>query len=109
MPFIYYYNNNEPIKISDNTKKIANTSFLDNGSLSEYDSIILFFNIIPKDKKINIIDIGANAGLYSLYAKYLPNAHFYSFEPFDINYNLLMGNDKLISQFYNNPFVCFVS
>jgi FkbM family methyltransferase len=92
MPFIYYYNNNEPIKISDNTKKIANTSFLDNGSLSEYDSIILFFNIIPKDKKINIIDIGANAGLYSLYAKYSPNAHFYSFEPFDINYNLLIEN-----------------
>ena len=92
MSFTYYYNSNQPIKISDNTKKIANTSFLDNGSLWEYNSIIYFFNLIPKDKPVNIIDIGANVGLYSLYAKYLSNAHFYSFEPFDINYNLLNEN-----------------
>jgi len=63
--------------------------------MDHYGNIIqlyFFFDLIPKDKSVNIVDIGANVGLYSLYAKYLPNAHFYSFEPFDINYNLLNEN-----------------
>ena len=33
-------------------------------------------NLIDKNKKVNIVDIGANVGLYSLYAKYLPNLQF---------------------------------
>jgi len=92
MPFTYYYKKDEPIEITDNTKKYPNTSFLDNGQLWEHPSIIIFFDLISKDKLVNIVDIGANVGLYSLYAKYLPNAHFYSFEPFDNNYNLLNEN-----------------
>jgi FkbM family methyltransferase len=100
MPYTYYYNSNQPIQITDNTKKIANTCFLDNGLLWEYQSIIFFFDLIKKDTKVNIIDIGANVGLYSLYAKYLPNAHFYSFEPFNITYNLL--NENILLNDINN-------
>jgi len=100
MSLTYYYNSNQPIKITENTKKLMNAAFLNNGLLWEYESIIIFFDLIPKNKKVNIIDIGANVGLYSLYAKYLPNAHFYSFEPYDINYNLL--NENILLNNINN-------
>ena len=58
-------------------------------------SINVFFNLVDKTRKVNIIDIGASVGLYSLYAKYLPNSHFYSYEPFEFNYMLLNENIKL--------------
>tara|TARA_B100000787_G_C16147665_1_gene275026 strand:- start:439 stop:681 length:243 start_codon:yes stop_codon:yes gene_type:complete len=53
-----------------------------------------FFNCI-NNEQYNIIDIGAQSGLYSLFAKYLPNSTFYSFEPFEETYNCLNENLKL--------------
>jgi hypothetical protein len=42
----------------------------------EEDSINYFYDNIPLDKPVNILDIGAQTGLYTLYAKYLPKASF---------------------------------
>jgi FkbM family methyltransferase len=50
-----------------------------------------------KNKNAVIVDIGAQSGLYSLYAKYLPECKFYSFEPFQETYKLLLENLQLNS------------
>jgi FkbM family methyltransferase len=60
--------------------------------MAEEDILRMFYSYVPTDKQINIIDCGAQSGLYSLYAKYLPNATFYSFEPFITTFQLLNDN-----------------
>lgn len=96
MSYKYYYfnNSNYPIFITSKTKKITPYTFLPNGQLWENKSIKQFFSSID-DKPYNIIDIGAQSGLYSLFAKYLPNSTFYSFEPFVDTFNCLNDNLKL--------------
>ena len=42
-----------------------------------------------------IIDIGAQVGLYTLYAKKLKTSKFYAFEPYDIELNILKSNIEL--------------
>jgi len=96
MSYKYYYfnNSNYPILITSKTKNITPYTFLPNGQLWENKSIKQFFSSID-DKPYNIIDIGAQSGLYSLFAKYLPNSTFYSFEPFVDTFNCLNDNLKL--------------
>jgi len=98
----YFRDPNYPIWISYETCKITPYTFLNDNTMWEEESIQHFFDIIPKDKAVNIIDIGAQSGLYSLYAKYLQNATFYSFEPFKTTFDLLNENIKLnnISNIY---------
>jgi len=93
----YYYNNNNnfPIYISNETKKLTPSTFLDNGTLWENNSIDYFFSKINQNIEYNIIDIGAQSGLYSLFAKYLPKSTFYSFEPYIPTFQLLNDNLKL--------------
>ncbi len=44
----------------------------------------------------NIVDLGANAGVFSIYTALLrPNAKIYSYEPENHNFSLLLGNIKL--------------
>ena len=93
--YSYYYSNNLPIYITSETKKITPSTFLDNGNLWEADSINYFYSQISPDKCYNIVDIGAQSGLYSLYAKYLPKSQFFSFEPFRTTFNLLNDNLQL--------------
>lgn len=88
----YFKDINYPISISDETCKLTPYTFLDNNTMWEEDSIKYFFDMIPKNKAVNIIDIGAQSGLYSLYAKYLPIATFFSFEPFKKTFDLLNEN-----------------
>lgn len=61
---------------------------------------------INNKEEINIIDIGAAIGEYSLYAanKY-PNSKIYSFEPFPESFDLLKENIKLNN--YNNQIFPF--
>jgi len=59
-----------------------------------------FFNAIPNDTECNIIDIGAQVGLYSLFAKFLPKSTFYSFEPFPATFKELNNNINL-NNIYN--------
>lgn len=90
----YYYDNNKPIDVTKETLEITPHTFLPNGTLWEVKSLAQFFNCI-ENKNYNIIDIGAQSGLYTLYAKYLPNTTFYSFEPFYNTYKILNDNIKL--------------
>jgi FkbM family methyltransferase len=93
--FNYFNNEDYPIYISENTIKLTPHTFLNNGTMWEADSIKYFYENINKDKNINFVDIGAQSGLYTLLAKYLPNSTFYSFEPFTPTYDLLCDNIKL--------------
>ena len=92
----YYFNDPEyPILISSETSHRAPHTFLSNGHMWENLSLQQFFGGIDKTTNYNIVDIGAQVGLYTLFAKYLPESTFYSFEPFSITYNLLNENVKL--------------
>jgi FkbM family methyltransferase len=93
--YMFEYNENEKILVTRKTVDYGNNSFKRNTEIWEKYSLNYFFNLIDKNKKVNIIDIGANVGLYSLYAKHLPNSHFYSYEPFKFTYDLLNDNIKL--------------
>ena len=95
--FTYYYFNdtNYPVNVTLDTLKLTPYTFQLNGTLWENDSIRQFYNQINKDKKYNIVDIGAQSGLYSLYAKFLPNSTFYAFEPFPDTFKLLNDNIAL--------------
>lgn len=72
--------------------EISEHIFQQDGLMAENKSLYQFFNGIDKYKKVNIVDIGAQSGLYSLYAKYLPLATFYAFEPFPTSFKLLQDN-----------------
>ena len=95
--FEYYYLNNKDYKfyITDEIKKITEHTFLDNSILWENKEIEYFYKNVDRNNNINILDIGAQSGLYTLFAKFLPNATFYSFEPFKLTYDLLCDNIKL--------------
>ncbi len=93
--YMYDYTDNEKILVTSKTVDYGNSSFTKNAVIWEKDSLNYFYNLIDKNKKVNIVDIGANVGLYSLYAKYLPNSQFYSFEPFKFTYDLLNDNINL--------------
>jgi len=95
MPYEYNYNDIECISVTNTTVDYGNSSFSKNGEIREKKSLNYFYSLINKNYKVNIVDIGANVGLYSLYAKYLPNSQFYSFEPFKFTYDLLNDNIKI--------------
>lgn len=90
-----YYKNNEVIKLTTETLNLRYSPFYKDGTIWEHDSLIHFFNKIPKNKNKNVVDIGAQIGLYTLYAKFLPNTTFYSFEPFEKSFRILNENIKL--------------
>jgi len=94
---VYYYFNNKnyPISVTNKTTQIAKYTFQADGTMWELPSITQFFNNISNSESYNIIDIGAQVGLYSLYAKFLPKSTFYSFEPFPETFNELNENIKL--------------
>jgi FkbM family methyltransferase len=93
----YYYRNSKDyaFHITDETQKTCPFTFYTNKTIWENHSINYFFDAVPTDKQVTIVDIGAQVGLYSLYAKFLPRSTFYAFEPFPCTYNLLEDNLKL--------------
>ena len=92
----YYFNDLKyKIIVSDETLQLTPYTFMQNNQLWENDSINYFYSNILTNEKYNIIDVGAQSGLYSLYAKYLPLSTFYSFEPFTPTFNLLNQNIEL--------------
>ena len=99
----YYYNHksvNFPIHVTEETLKVTPHTFHRNATMWEESSINYFYDNVPSDKEINILDIGAQSGLYTLYAKYLPNSRFYAFEPFPETFKLL--NDNIALNNINN-------
>ena len=102
--YLYFNNNKFPIHVTDNTIKITPATFHPNGNLWEQKSIYNFYKNIQPTDNYNIIDIGAQTGLYTLYAKYLPNSTFYSFEPFfetfqELNNNINLNNITNVKTF----------
>lgn len=94
--YICEYNKNEKILVTSKTVDYGGScSFKKNNEIWEKKSLNYFYNLIDKNNKVNIVDIGASVGLYSLYAKYLPNSQFYSYEPYKFTYDLLNDNIKL--------------
>lgn len=94
----FYYNHRNskyPIHVTDETLIVSPTSFMKNGQLWEEESVNYFYDNIPTDKSVTIVDIGAQCGLYTLYAKYLPKSQFYAFEPFPRSYKVLRDNITL--------------
>jgi FkbM family methyltransferase len=89
---IYHYDNNKPIIVSDNTLKLTPHTWLTNGEIWEFDSLTYFYNLIDDSGNYNILDIGCQTGLYSLYAKYRPNCKFYAFDPFEKSIKCLQEN-----------------
>ena len=65
---------------------------------SERNEIIALKNLIKRNygDKFTMIDVGANAGWYSInFAKAFPNSRIYSFEPIPNTYSLLLLNIDL--------------
>lgn len=94
----YYYNHRNPkcpIHVTAETLVVTPHTFKKKGPTWEEASVNYFYDNVPIDKAVNIVDIGAQSGLYSLYAKYLPKSQFYSFEPFPASYKLLNDNIAL--------------
>jgi len=92
--FNYFNNSHYPIYVTKKTVEITPYTFQRNGQMWENLSLKQFYSCID-NKSYNIVDIGSQSGLYSLFAKYLSNSIFYSFEPFLDTYNLLNDNIKL--------------
>lgn len=94
----YYFNDKDyPIEVTEETLKVTPYTFQPNGELWEQDSLEQFFKNIDQKKEYTIVDIGAQSGLYSLFAKYLPLSKIYAFEPFPATFELLNKNLKLNS------------
>jgi hypothetical protein len=80
---IYSYFNDPSlsIKVTDETTKLTPHTFLPNNKMWEEDSIKYFYEMLlemnPSTSK-TIVDIGAQSGLYTLFAKFLPNCKFHS-------------------------------
>ena len=93
--YLYFNNKNYPIKVTSETCELTKYTFMNDGSIWESNSMEYFFSLIDKKKSYNVVDIGAQSGSYTLYAKYLPMSTFYSFEPFPSSFRLLNDNIKL--------------
>lgn len=93
--YCYFNNENYRFKVSDKTLELTPYTFQVNNQLWENESIEEFYKNISPNEKFNIVDIGAQSGLYTLFAKFLPNSTFYSFEPFPPTFALLNENIEL--------------
>lgn len=88
----FNYPFSKEIYVNKKTIDYTPYTFQINGKIWEYESVEYFFSLINENSNSNIIDIGAQTGLYSLYAKYLPKCNFYAFEPFPISCEILKEN-----------------
>ena len=97
MSKIYKYPFGKTILVTNYTTELTPHTFLNDGEIWEKSSVEFFFRQVRNDENPNpnIIDVGAQSGLFSLFAKYLPNSKFHSFEPYKPSYNQLNKNIKL--------------
>ncbi len=98
--FYYFQDGDFPINVTEETVAVTPYTFQSNCEMWETKSLKQFFSQVPTDKFVNIVDIGAQSGLYSLFAKYLPRATFFAFEPFPQTFKLL--NDNIALNNLNN-------
>lgn len=94
---IYKYRGDKCIHVTESTPVLTPKTFRPSGTMVEQDSLNKFYDRIPVDDNVTIIDIGAQTGLYTLYSKFLPRAQFHSFEPFRQSFDILNENIELNS------------
>lgn len=105
----FLYPNGNQVKVSRETVEKTATTFHPTKGIWEPESIHYFYSLVEmKHQNSNavIVDIGAQSGLYSLYAGFLPECKFYAFEPFEDTYTMLLDNLQLNS-IYNVKAFCF--
>ena len=108
--FYYFQSKHHAIILSEETLNLTPYTFgRANKTMHESDSIYQFYKDISTDKSLTIVDIGAQSGLYTLYAKFLPLSTFYAFEPFEPTYTLLLDNLKLNNITNVNPHLLGIS
>src|SRR3989304_8984430 len=90
-----YFTNDKPILITNKTQKLTPYSWKGNNKMYDIEIIKFFYDECLKIEKPFIIDIGAQTGLFTLLAKYLPGSKFYAYEPFTDCYLCLNDNIKL--------------
>ena len=73
----YKYPFNKSILVTEETTKLTPDTFSSTG-IWEYNQIMYFYERVfaTKKDKIVIVDIGAQTGLYTLFAKFVDNATF---------------------------------
>jgi FkbM family methyltransferase len=84
-----------PVLITENTLQNTPITFSREGHYFEPESIEYFYSLVKNkygDNPCTIVDIGAQSGLYTLFAKYMPACSFYSFEPNIYTFELLQEN-----------------
>jgi FkbM family methyltransferase len=86
----YNYGESKTVYVTDDTVNLTPSTFHTTGLLWEPKSIAYFYNLVRDNS--NILDIGAQSGLYTLYAKFLPTCKFFSYEPNVETYKLLKEN-----------------
>ena len=96
----FRYPHNLKIAVTDETLALTPYTFSAEHGISERESVEYFFSFVEYaqknlSRKCLILDIGAQTGLYSLYAKYLENSYIIAFEPFPANFKCLEENLKL--------------
>jgi FkbM family methyltransferase len=90
--------NQYPIEVSNDTLIKTPITFNPDGTYFEPESVTYFYDLVKSKcgtNPCNIVDIGAQSGLYTLYAKYMQNCSFYSYEPNFFTFELLKENCKL--------------
>lgn len=94
---LYKYPMNKNVFVTNETVLLTPKTFYPNGQIWEFNEIDLFFSKVLShpNKAPIIVDIGAQTGLYTLFASFVPDASFYSYEPFVPCYNELNKNIAL--------------
>ena len=93
----FVYPNGKTIEITPETLGVNKYTWENyQNRVYESDSIEFVFKILKSisesNGKARLIDIGAQSGLYSLYAKYFDNVHVDAYEPFPASFRCLRDN-----------------
>lgn len=96
----FIYPNGMPITITEESRRLNNHTWENNQArVYESDSIQFVFTRLSEIASFHgnayFLDIGAQSGLYTLYAKYYENIHVDAFEPFPSSYQCLCDNIAL--------------
>lgn len=97
---VFYYDNdkNKPFYVSNRTLLRTPYTFQNpniNGFYEKQQVSTFYHSLVPRDRPFTLVDIGAQSGLYTLYAKYRPNGRFIAFEPYMPSFECLEENIKL--------------
>jgi FkbM family methyltransferase len=96
----FTYPNGKAIQITEETRRVNNHTWENYQSrVYESDSIQYVFDRLQSISEVqgraNLVDVGAQSGLFALYAKYYDKVHVDAFEPFPKSFKCLQDNINL--------------